>query len=119
VAADILPDSRTRSGAGSIPSKLGNLIPIYCANCGDFYGHVPEKMITFAFALCNDCEKLGDIAHMYKEPDAVFWARVEEAQREEHGRVLSAQELLVQLDDPTTTLAKLKEEWLTHVRKTI
>lgn len=118
MSKDTLPDSRARERKGGIRGPDGNtLIPIYCANCGCDYGMVPEKMITFAFALCQPCaDKFGPIAHMYQEPDAAFWERVENAQLEA-GKFLSVQELAVELDNPTSVMAKLAEEWRAHVRK--
>lgn len=95
------------------------LIPIFCANCGVKYGMVPDRMITFTFALCQPCADSGhgDLAHLYQEPDVVFWERVANAQLEEHGRLLDANELAIQLDDSTTTLAKLAGEWRAHALK--
>lgn len=99
---------------GGIRSPIGTLIPIYCANCGVEWGKVPEEHITFAFALCNPCaEKHGDIAHTYKEPDEVFWRRVHDAQLEESGRLLTAAELTKELDDGSSLMSKLADEWRT------
>jgi hypothetical protein len=93
-------------------------IPIFCANCGASCGKVPEKHITFTFALCDPCSaKYGDVAHVHKEPDHVFWKRVHEAQLEEEGHVLNPLELAKALDDPTTLMARLAEEWRRHVLK--
>jgi len=116
---DILPDSRPRERRGSIPSKLGAYIPIYCANCGRPYGMVPETMITFAFALCQPCadKGIGDLAHFYQEPDAVFWERVKEAQLEEYGELLDAARFAQALDEPSSPLAKLAEEYRRNVLK--
>lgn len=118
---NILPDSRCRERRGGIRSPLGTLIPIYCANCGKPQGMAPETMVTFAFALCQPCADAGhgDLAHFYQEPDAVFWERVANAQAEEFGRPLDALELAVQLDNPSSTMAKLADEWRAHVRKTV
>jgi hypothetical protein len=80
---------------------------------------VPEEHITFAFALCDPCsETMGAIAHTYKEPDSVFWQRIEEAQREDFGKILSLEELTKALSDPTSSLSKLAEEWQAQVRRT-
>jgi hypothetical protein len=115
---DILPDSRPRERKGAVQTPDGWMIPIYCANCGCKYGMVPERMITFAFALCQSCADVyGNDAHFYEEPDAVFWERVANAQAEEFGRPLNPMELATELDDPTTTLAKLADEWRNFVRK--
>jgi hypothetical protein len=85
MAEDVLPESRAREVRGVVRSaKFGNLIPIFCANCGKQWGMVPEHHVTFAFALCDDCEgKHGGVAHLHKEPDAVFWERIANEQREQ------------------------------------
>lgn len=114
---DVLPDSRMRERKGGVHSAThGNLIPIFCANCGKEWGFVPENFITFAFALCDKCaETHGDIAHTYKEPDDVFWERVNNAMKEE--QLASRDELVTQLDDSSSTFSKLAEEWRRHMRK--
>jgi|SRR5271154_3192966 len=121
---DILPESRMKRRIGGVRGPDGTMIPIFCANCGAPCGRVPEKFITFTFALCDPCsEKVGDLAHLYKEPDTVFWKRVHEAQLEDMkkrtgvARPLTAQELVVQMDDPTSVIGKLKEEWEKHILK--
>lgn len=134
---DILPESRTRDRKGSIPSVLGTLIPIYCANCGKPYGMVPDSMITFAFALCQPCAEsgLGDLAHFYEEPDNVFWGRVNDAMLEdqkslqargvllestqEDALILDPQGLAAELDNASSPLAKLAREWQARVSKEI
>lgn len=109
-----LPDSRTREKRGGVRSaEHGTVLPIYCANCGKEWGLVPENHITFAFALCDPCaETHGDIAHTYKEPDEVFWERVNNAMQEE--KIDTHEQLVVQLDDSSSTFAKLAEEWKRH-----
>lgn len=78
---------------------------------------VPEEAMTFAFVLCDSCaEKYGDIAHTYKEPDSVFWARLEEAQMERQGRAMTLAELVVAIDEDSTFQA-LARDWQKHVRK--
>jgi NAD-dependent SIR2 family protein deacetylase len=115
----VLPDSRARDPKDVILTPEGNVVRIYCANCGTPWGRVLEQHITFAFALCNKCaETYGDDAHFYLEPDHVFWERVHNAQLETFGRILTADELRIQLDDPTTVLAKLAAEWRKTVEKT-
>lgn len=116
MADDVLPDSRCREVRGVVRHvKHGNLIPIYCANCGKPWGLVPEHHVTFAFALCDDCEELGGIAGLYKEPDSVFWERVQNAMAEE--KVTTAQEIEVKLEDPSSVFSKLALEWEKHVRR--
>lgn len=122
--ADILPESRMRRRIGAIHGPDGELIPIFCANCGKSCGRVPEKYITFTFALCDPCsEKHGDPAHFMKEPDYVFWERVHAAQLEDNKKRLgverpsTAEEIRVQLDDSTSLMSKLAEEWRAYVLK--
>ena len=116
MARDLLPDCRTRDRTGGVPSVLGTLIPIYCANCGKPWGRVPETMITFAFALCEACaETHGPIAHTYQEPDEVFWQRVHQAELEEGVHTPAALER--ELADPTSSLAKLAREWQARALK--
>ena len=115
----ILPDSRLRESKGAVRGPDGNLVPIFCANCGKGQGMVNEKHCTFAFSLCEPCaETFGDDAHFYKEPDAVFWERVAQAELEEKGRPLTVSELQVELEDTSSTFRKLADEWLAHVRRT-
>lgn len=122
---DLLPESRMRAAKSSIPSSMGNLVQIYCANCGTPYGMVPETMITFAFALCEKCaETHGDIAHTLKEPDAVFWERVNDAILEAAERerselaqgtiILDVAELYRRAEDPSSPFAKLAADWQRH-----
>jgi hypothetical protein len=118
LVADLLPDSRAREAKGSVRSPIGNLIPGYCANCGIRWGMVPENDTTFLFVLCQPCaDSWGPIAHTYVEPDAVFYERVHNAQLEQHGRPLTVGELTRELEDPSSTLARLADEWRAHVRK--
>jgi hypothetical protein len=120
VSAHILPDSRPREAKDSVRGPDGRTyVQIFCANCGVPYGRVPEEHITFAFAMCQPCaDKYGDDAHFYKEPDEVFWERVRNAQLEDHGRTLSAEELTVEVADPTSALGKLASEWRKLVERT-
>jgi len=114
---DFLPDCRARERRGAVRTSTGTKIPVYCANCGKHWGLVPEEMMTFAFVLCEGCaEKHGDIAHVYKEPDSVFWARVEEAQRETAGRLMTLPELALAIDENPAFRA-LARDWTRHVRK--
>lgn len=78
---------------------------------------VPEHHITFAFALCDPCaEKHGDVAHLHKEPDAVFWERLRNAELES-GTSLTPVTLAKNLEDPSSVFAKLADEWKKYVRK--
>ena len=80
-------------------------VPIYCANCGIEGSRVSEIFCTFAFWLCRKCEHLGNFAHCLTEPDVAFWRRVHAEAAEEGLTSLDA--LVVALDDPTSSLAKL------------
>jgi hypothetical protein len=116
MAFDILPDSRARETRGSIRSPLGNLIPVHCANCGKPWGKVNETDLTFAFALCDKCaETYGDDAHFYKEPDAVFWARCEEATAE--AGISTPEEIAREIERGSNPIATLAAEWAAKLRK--
>jgi hypothetical protein len=121
---DVLPDSRTRYRTGATLGARGEtMVPVYCANCGKPWGTVKEKDCTFAFVLCQPCadQGIGDVAHLYQEPDSVFWERIANAQAEERvrGRFVptTPEQLLVVLDDPSSVFSKLAEEWRAYVRK--
>jgi hypothetical protein len=108
---NILPESRPRERKGAVQTADGWVIPIFCANCGKSHGMVPEKMITFAFCLCQPCaDKYGDDAHFYKEPDNVFWDRVHEAMAEERVESLTIQQMTQHAEDPSSSLGKLLRE---------
>jgi len=93
------------SGAGAL------WIYIYCASCGADGGRVLENDYDFAFYLCNDCaDKYGDIDGMYMEPDQVFWNKLYNAQMEEYGRLLTPEEIAIELQEKTSLMTKLKKE---------
>ena len=116
MTAHILPDTRTKVVRGSIPSKLGNLIPVHCANCGKPHGMVNEHDITFAFALCDPCaEVYGHDAHFYVEPDAVHFERCAEAMREMG--VSTPEELARTMSEGSNPIATLANEWHAKLRK--
>lgn len=88
--AEILPDCRAKDPKGIIQSKIGNWVPIYCANCGKSGGAVPEENMNFAFYLCDNCvEAHGKIAGTMMMPDQVFWERVRQEQKEKRKKKLS------------------------------
>jgi len=108
---DILPDTRGSKGHKSINGVWW--VPIFCANCGGDGGYVPERNMTFAFYLCDNCSvKWGPIAGTYMEPDEIFYQRINMMQLEEYGRLLGVDELLKALDDTNHPLAKLAREGL-------
>lgn len=109
--SDVLPDSRAREARGVVTFGSVAWVPIYCANCGADGGLVPEEGCTFAFYLCQGCaDKHGPIAGTMIEPDVAFWQRMEAAQLERHGRILSPDELRQALDEPHNPLALLARE---------
>lgn len=115
--SDVLPESRARVVRGVVRGPCGNMIPIYCANCGNKWGLVPEHYVTFAFALCDSCaEKHGDIAHTYKEPDAEFWERVRQVEMEER-QPITPELVAKRLDERNSTLSTLKREWDAKIRR--
>jgi hypothetical protein len=123
MADEILPDSRAKRPTGIVRSAQGNLVPIFCANCGKKWGLVPEKHITFAFALCDQCEEkdIAVLAHFYKEPDSVFWDRIAEAEKEERAKEAwpeTPEAFLKALSDPQSAVAKLARDWERHALKT-
>lgn len=106
---EVVPDSRTRSGVGARRGPFGQMwIPIYCANCGKPGGEVPEASTTFAFWLCNPCfETYGELTSMLVVPDEVFWAKLQEAQMNDFGRLLSPEELVAIVAADASPLATL------------
>jgi hypothetical protein len=106
---DVLPDSRARDPKGLIlRSPMGNMVPIFCASCHKQGGYCPEENMHFICWLCNDCAgKYGEIAGTMFMPDEVFWKKVEQAQLEEHGRLLSEQELQTVVQEGASPLARL------------
>lgn len=113
---DVLPDSRL---ATPFTPKGGQWrdgawwVPIFCANCGADGGLVPQENMTFAFYLCNPCfETYGTIAGTYAMPDEVFWAKLQEAQLERHGRLLSNTELVAALADESDPVSRLAKDRL-------
>ena len=106
----ITPDSRTKAPKNVQLHRGLNWVPIYCANCGDDGGFVPEENTTFVFYLCNPCaEKLPPIEGTYVMPDAVYWEKVKNAQLEDYGRLLSTHEIAAELENPDSQLSKLKK----------
>jgi hypothetical protein len=116
---NVLPDSRLKTlhtpQQATWRGQAGYWVPIYCANCGVHGGTVPEQNMTSAFWLCPKCfETYGAITGTYVMPDEVLWERVRQAQLEEFGRVLSAEELLVVARADASPLATLLHEDAQH-----
>lgn len=116
---EILPESRARDRHKGATWYRGQWwIPIYCANCGDGQGYVPERFITFVFSLCNDCcDKHGTPANMFAEPDTVFWNRVHVAMLDEKIDSLTEQQMQAHADDSSSTIGKLLRERVQLVKE--
>lgn len=123
---DILPDSRARVTRGVYFDAFWgcNMIPVFCANCGNPHGAIPEKTTNFAFCLCDRCEAYGGIAHFYKLPEEAFFAKLsDEREAEQRRNPVFAAEFATdpgladlrwmteQLGNPNSTLSKLAEDW--------
>ena len=116
---DILPDSRLKNIATAkaaqrrIVEGYGAMswVPIFCANCGADGGLVPEEGCNFAFYLCQPCaDRWSPLSETYVEPDAVFWAKLKDAQLEKYGRELTAPEIIEALKDENSIFSKLAKE---------
>jgi len=113
---DILPNCLTRVPRvnHSLPEQ-GTWFFLYCANCGVLTSFVRAVELPgeYAFSLCNDCvDKYGEPSGFAKTPDDVFREKVESAMLEEHGHILDADEILVQLQDASSAMSKLEKEAL-------
>ncbi len=89
------------------------MAPIYCANCGTLFGHVPLENCTFAFWLCRDCfAKWGEVAGTYAVPEDEFNQAVAAEMQDRFGRTLTHVELwqLEQQGQLGTALEKLARE---------
>lgn len=67
---------------------------------------------------CQPCADAGhgDLAHLYSEPDDVWRKRAAEALAE--SKLLTAIDVAIALEDPSTALGKLAADWRAHVIKT-
>lgn len=76
---DILPNSRAKEDKQvTRHDTMGNVVPLFCANCGLHGGYVPIDGPPFAFWLCNDCvTKHGVPAATMCQPDECYWAEVQ------------------------------------------
>lgn len=106
----ILPDSRARESKGVVRGDGVNWVRVYCANCGKFYGRVPEQTCTFTCWLCDPCsDKWGEQFGVLTSPDEAFWKHVESIMLEEYGRILSKEEIQM-LAEQSGSLPKLIRE---------
>lgn len=88
---------------------------IFCANCGADGGRVMEQNIPnredFAFYLCNSCaEKHGEIPNTMMVPDEVFFQKATEVQFEKYGRILTAEEVAIELQNGSSFMSKIAKE---------
>lgn len=83
---ETLPDSRLRIVKGLVPHKeWGMAQPIFCANCGESGGLIPEQNQSYAFYLCNECwESVGHLTGVMAIPESVVRrdARLRQLERE-------------------------------------
>lgn len=112
----LLPESRLKASPKGVlrHADYGNMEQIFCASCGDPYGHVPTEMIDQVFALCNPCaEKYGDDAHHLHEVDpAVYEAIERETQAAAVARQLTPElAIRVELESGVSALSALKRDW--------
>jgi hypothetical protein len=111
---EVLPDSRAKSGRGSvmIDTPYGRLwhVPLFCGNCGDA-GPLVTENCTFAFWLCPKCEtKWSPLVGMLAVPDEIFFARLKQEQIEQCGREMTLPELVTAISDESNILSKLARE---------
>jgi hypothetical protein len=119
---DFFPECRPRQPKASVYHHGQGIwyAKLFCGSCGKEGGFVPESMLSanFAFYLCDPCsEKLGDLEGHYKIADEIFWQKVKEAQLEEDGRDLTAQEVVEALKDNTHYMAKLATERDSYLKR--
>lgn len=108
--AHVLPDSRLKDqnqAALMVDWQLTDgrtvrleVVPVYCANCGVKYGHVPRDTTAFACWLCRRChETHGDIAGTYAVPDEDFNQAVQAEMEARFGRALTEAEIIDAIRD--------------------
>jgi hypothetical protein len=109
--ADTLPNC-----LGRVPRADHNMPgywKVFCANCGalTFYAQMTELPAEYAFSLCNDCvEKYGEPAGFTKTPDDVFWGKCRDAMMEDYGKILTNDEIAIELELPSSPISLLERE---------
>lgn len=105
----ILPDSRLQQRPDLATQMVDwelpggrtvriEVAPIFCANCGLLFGHVPKDNTTFAFYLCSQCfEVYGVLEGTYVEPDDAFNRAVAHEMTERFGHGLTDVEIATAL----------------------
>lgn len=106
--ATILPDSRTREVRGVVFHAGAQYVPLFCVSCCKAHGGFVPKDCPASY-ICDACvEKHGGLVGMM--PDEVFWAKLEAAQIEEYGRVLTNEEHIAALGDEGSIVAMLAKD---------
>lgn len=117
--SNLLPNCLTRTyKVDNNLSRPGAVwLYLYCANCGCDGGRVMETDLpeNFAFYLCderqNNCiAKWGHLLGTFAVPDEIFFEKVRQAQIERYGRILTADEVAIELSDESSVMSKLKRE---------
>lgn len=111
---DILPVCTTRSKRGGLSIRGVWCVPIHCMFCGKHNGYCNESATDpgggYVGYCCDDCASIprnSDLVGLSLIPDEVHWQRVREAQLEEHGKLLTLDELAVALDDVNSPMSVL------------
>lgn len=109
--ADVLPNCLPKVTRKVVWRGPMAWIPLFCANCGADGGLVPEEGSDFAFYLCDPCaEKWAPLAGTMLVPDEVFWQKLNAAQVEKYGRILTPPEQVEALKDGDHLLSKLARD---------
>lgn len=110
MSLELLPDCRAKTPRFTFVHGRP-WVPVFCANCGKEGGLCPEENMTFLFYICPKCfETHGHLTNTMVMPDEVFFAKVRDAQLEEHGRYLTHTELLSVVAEDASPLATLLKE---------
>lgn len=108
MSEDILPDCRAKDTKNRIFSPMGAWVPVFCANCGDHGGNVPEENMNFAFYMCPKCfERLGHLTCTMVMPDEVFFEKIKQEQLASFGHYLTQEEIGAVVEANDTPLARL------------
>lgn len=118
----VLPDSRLAAdpGKGCFMADWqlcdGSTVrievqPVYCANCGKLYGHIPKENTCFVCYFCRQCyEKYGTIAGTYAVPDQQFAEAVHYEMIQQYGKDLTALEIAALADQGKLSAALVNLE---------
>lgn len=108
---DLLPDCRAKVVRGRIYRAGQSWIPVFCPHCGAEGPMIPENNREFAFYQCEPCaDKFPTPDGMVRVPDDVWNERIQHAQQEDYGRVLTVFEQVIELSDVNSKLSKLARD---------